>query len=129
MPLEFPTFAGPVYRRPANYPQEVGASAPNQDSDLGQVHSLYFQSEAAYRRVLRAKRRLDPADVFTSSPFCVGASRRFGGGSAWADGEAALAIAGAHPTTVGDRVGGGVVGWIAAPLSLLRWGGCCFRGS
>lgn len=51
---------------------------PNQDNNLDQVRALYFQSEAVYQRVLAVKRKVDPSDVFTANPFCVGASRKFG---------------------------------------------------
>jgi hypothetical protein len=42
------------------------------DANLDDTHALYFETEAAYERVLATKRRVDPRHVFTPNEFCVG---------------------------------------------------------
>lgn len=51
---------------------------PNQDRDLDAEREHYYDSEEVYLRVLEAKRRFDPRDVFTPNTMCIGASRKYG---------------------------------------------------
>jgi hypothetical protein len=48
------------------------------DQCLDALRRHYFDSEEVYRKVLVAKRKYDPDDVFTPNEFCVGASKKFG---------------------------------------------------